>query len=54
MAITLIILENDCLWLARFKVIKNKVNVHYGMIFIMEKDFEPLKSRLREINELLD
>ena len=22
--------------------------------FIMEKDFEPLKSRLREINELLD
>ena len=24
------------------------------MIFIMEKDFEPLKSRLREINELLD
>ena len=40
--------------MARFKVIKNKINVYYGMIFIMEKDFEPLKSRLREINELLD
>ena len=24
------------------------------MVFIMKKDFEPLKSRLREINELLD
>ena len=40
--------------MARFKVIKNKISMYYGMIFIMEKDFEPLKSRLREINELLD
>ena len=28
--------------------------VYHGMMSIMEKDFEPLKSRLREINKLLD
>ena len=28
--------------------------IPYGIMFLMEKDFEPLKSRLREINERLD
>ena len=28
--------------------------VYHGMMSIMEKDFEPLKSRLREINARLD
>ena len=31
-----------------------KVRVSYGIMFFMEKDFEPLKSRLREINGRLD
>ena len=32
----------------------DKARSSYGIIDIMKKDFEPLKSRLREINERLD
>ena len=29
-------------------------DIYHGMMLLMEKDFEPLKTRLREINKLLD